>query len=154
MRKAIKRGLLIGLLAALLLGCVPAQAENALEASIVLSAYAGEAKTVAIPEEIQGLPVVATGDGCFAESNVRDVTLPEMVEFIDAYAFWQCPLEVIHGMESVRHLGDGAFSDARIIDLYWGGRFCPVSQCLIFCAGSYAEAYAAENDIPHTQAEP
>ena len=42
---------------------------------------------MAIPEEIQGLPVVATGDGCFAESNVRDVTLPEMVEFIDAYAF-------------------------------------------------------------------
>ena len=88
MRKAIKRELLIGLLAALLLGCVPAQAENALEASIVLSAYAGEAKTVAIPEGIQGLPVVATGDGCFAKSNVRDATLPEMVEFIDAYAFW------------------------------------------------------------------
>lgn len=63
MRKAIKRELLIGLLTALLLGCVPAQAKNAFEASIVLSAYAGEAETVAIPEEIQGLPVVVIGDG-------------------------------------------------------------------------------------------
>ncbi len=143
------------MLTALLLGCVPAQAENALEASTVPSAYAGEAETVAIPEGIQGLPLVATGDGCFAESNVRDVTLPETVEFIGAYAVWQCPLTVIHGTESVMHLGDGAFSDARIIGLYWGGRFCPVSHlCLIVCAGSYAEAYATENDIPHIQAAP
>ena len=51
-RKAMKRGLLIGLLAALLLGCVPARTENALKASIVLSSYAGEAETVAIPAEI------------------------------------------------------------------------------------------------------
>ena len=62
MRKAIKRELLIGLLTALLLGCVPAQAENAFEASIVLFAYAGEAETVAIPEGIQGLPVFAIDD--------------------------------------------------------------------------------------------
>ena len=67
---------------------MPAQAENALEASIVLSIYAGEAETVAIPEEIQGLPLVATGDGCFTESNVRDMALPETVEFIGAYAAW------------------------------------------------------------------
>ena len=87
MRKVIKRGLLIGLLTALLLGCVPAQAKDAFEASIVLSAYAGETETVAIPEEIQGLPVVATGDGCIAKSNMRDVTLPETVEFIGAHAF-------------------------------------------------------------------
>jgi len=38
---------LIGFLAALLLGCVPARTENALKASIVLSSYAGEAETVA-----------------------------------------------------------------------------------------------------------
>ena len=30
---------------------------------------------------------------------------------------------------------------------------CP-NLCLIVCAGSYAEAYATENDIPHIQAEP
>ena len=79
--------MLICLLAALLLGCVPARAENAFEASIVLSAYAGEAETLAIPEGIQGLPVVATSDGCIAKSNVRDVTLPETVESIGAHAF-------------------------------------------------------------------
>ena len=84
----MKRGLLIGLLAALLLGCVPARTENALEASIVLSAYAGEAETVALPEEIQGLPAVAIGDGCFAKSTVRDVTLPETVEFIGEHTVW------------------------------------------------------------------
>lgn len=81
----MKRGLLIGLLAALLLGCVPARTENALKASIVLSSYAGEAETVAIPEEIQGLPAVAIGDGCFAKSNVHDATLPKTVEFIGEY---------------------------------------------------------------------
>lgn len=76
------------MLAALPLGCVPARAEDAFKASIVLSIYTGEAETVAIPEEIQGLPVVATGDGCIAKSNVRDVTLPETVESIGAHAFW------------------------------------------------------------------
>ena len=41
MRKAIKRELLIGLLAALLPGCVPAQSENAFEATIFYAeAYA------------------------------------------------------------------------------------------------------------------
>ena len=84
----MKRGLLIGMLAALLLGCVPARTENAFEASIVLSAYAGEAETVAIPEEIQGLPAVAIGDGCFAKSNVRDATLPKTVEFIGEHTVW------------------------------------------------------------------
>ena len=84
----MKRGLLIGFLAALLLGCVPARTENAFEASIVLSSYAGEAETVAIPAEIQGLPAVAIGDGCFAKSNVRDVTLPETVEFIGEHTVW------------------------------------------------------------------
>ena len=84
----MKRGLLIGMLAALLLGCVPARTENAFEASSVLSAYAGEAETVAIPEEIQGLPAVAIGDGCFAKSNVRDVTLPKTVEFIGEHTVW------------------------------------------------------------------
>ncbi len=79
---------MIGFLAALLLGCVPARTENAFEASIVLSSYAGEAETVAIPEEIQGLPAVAIGDGCFAKSNVRDVTLPETVEFIGEHTVW------------------------------------------------------------------
>ena len=78
----MKRGLLIGLLAALLLGCVPARTENALEASIVLSAYAGEAETVAIPEEIQGLPAVAIGDGCFARvgSDSASATEAETVK--------------------------------------------------------------------------
>jgi len=39
--KAIKRGVLICLLAALLLGCMPAQSENAFEASIFYAeAYA------------------------------------------------------------------------------------------------------------------
>ena len=43
---------------------------------------------MAIPEEIQGLPAVAIGDGCFAKSNVRDVTLPETVEFIGEHTVW------------------------------------------------------------------
>lgn len=46
----MKRGLLIGFLAALLLGCVPARTENALKASIVLSSYAGEDAIALCPE--------------------------------------------------------------------------------------------------------
>ena len=62
---------------------------------------------------------------------------------------------MIHGTESVTHLGDGAFSGTRIASLYWEDAFalCP-NLCLIVCAGSYAEAYATENDIPHIQAAP
>ena len=50
MTKALQRGLLIGLLAALLPGCVPAQSENAFEASIVLFAYVGEDTFALCPE--------------------------------------------------------------------------------------------------------
>ena len=48
--KALQRGLLIGLLAALLPGCVPVQSENAFEASIVLFACAGEDAIALCPE--------------------------------------------------------------------------------------------------------
>lgn len=42
---------------------------------------------------------------------------------------------------SLAYIGEDAFA------------LCP-NLCLIVCAGSYAEAYATENDIPHIQAAP
>jgi len=62
---------------------------------------------------------------------------------------------VIHGTESITHLAT-ALSPAPVSLAYIGEdtfALCP-NLCLIVCAGSYAEAYAAENDIPHIQAEP
>lgn len=98
----MKRGLLIGLLAALLLCCVPARTENAFEASIVLSSYAGEAETVAIPEEIQGLPQSPSATAALRNPMCSDVTLPETVEFIGEHTVWMMPADgdSRHGKQS------------------------------------------------------
>lgn len=89
----MKKSLLWMIALILLLAAFHGIAEDAYEAAAMLSAYTGNEEIATVPAELQGLPVTAIGDGCFAETGVHDLTLPDTVTSIGEYAFWLCPLK-------------------------------------------------------------
>ena len=82
------------------------------EGGLTLTAYTGSASEPEIPAEIDGKPVTAIGDSCFAGNLFLErIHVPEGVTRIGNYAFECCSvLKKIYLPDSVRSIGDGAFS--------------------------------------------
>lgn len=58
---------------------------------VVITRYTGSEKDVVIPDEIDGVPVVAIGNGAFSGSRVTEtVVLPASVRRVEANAFREC----------------------------------------------------------------
>ena len=56
-----------------------------------LERYLGDSETVVIPDEVDGCAVSSISDGAFCKnSRVKNVIIPESVEFIGEYAFAWC----------------------------------------------------------------
>lgn len=121
---------------------------------VTITRYAGEAtaEAITVPDEINGNPVTAIGDGAFITLNATSITLPktitkigmmaflgstdavinlaelENLTYIGAYAFVDTALSgnlVIP--ESVTDIGAGAFSMTDITSLHLGKNVKPVS---------------------------
>lgn len=121
---------------------------------VTITRYAGEAtaEAITVPDEINGNPVTAIGDGAFVTLNAISITLPktitkigmmaflgstdavinlaelENLTYIGAYAFVDTALSgnlVIP--ESVTDIGAGAFSMTDITSLHLGKNVKPVS---------------------------
>ncbi len=60
------------------------------EDGVMLSRYVGEDKVVVIPETLDGRTVLAIGAGCFADTGVRAVQVPDGVRYIEKSAFADC----------------------------------------------------------------
>ncbi len=68
-------------------------------------------KTVVVPDEINGYPVIAIENEAFLNACVTEVILPETIKFIDSSAFWECIyLEKINFPQSLKYIGLNAFS--------------------------------------------
>lgn len=93
--------------------------------------YVGKRKKVIIP---QGVTTI--GDWALGESNITEVTIPKSVKTIEDNAFIYCnKLTRIHIPENVTTIGKCAFEECEKLTVH-----AP--------AGSYAEQYAKENNIP------
>ena len=76
--------------------------------------YAGiELLDVIIPSEIEGRPVTGIGEDAFkACKNIKSVTIPSSITYINAYAFFDCDyITSIVIPESVKTIGMGAFEN-------------------------------------------
>ena len=75
-----------------------------------ITAYWGYAEAVQIPAELGGKPVTRIGERAFEYFTFANVTIPDGVTDIGAYAFFTCDsLESVAIPDSVTGLGDNAF---------------------------------------------
>jgi hypothetical protein len=129
----------------------------------VLLKYNGEEKNVVVPSEVSGVTVQEISDTVFCESDVTSVELPSSVTSVWWYAFEDClslknvklstgmtklvdvfsgctALEKVYIPSNITTINANIFKDCPNVTIYGE-------------AGSAAETYANENDIPFETAE-
>ena len=106
---------------------------------ITITKYTGSQTNVRIPEQIDGLPVLKIGKEAFADTKVKNVTLPSVCEAIDWFAFYGCyALSGIYLSEATTSIGYGAFEGcSKSLTIY-----CP--------SDSYAQKYAKSFGIAYS----
>lgn len=78
--------------------------------------YIGDEKVVKIPEEYKGLPVVAIDAYAFSgRDRLETIYIPESVEDIGEYAFFQCNKLLDATIPGVKSLGDKAFAGCEYL---------------------------------------
>jgi hypothetical protein len=79
------------------------------EKLIAITGYNGTAKTVVIPSRINGIPVRKIADNAFKLKLLVEVTIPEGIEIIGAWAFSGNKLKTVKIPSSVRVIAPSAF---------------------------------------------
>lgn len=109
------------------------------ESEAYIDDYGGDEKKVEIPEEVWGRKVTQISWGCFDESSIEEVIIPETVteiegafhdcknlkqialpsqlEVIDNFAFRGSGIESIVLPESVKEIGKYAFKDSKVKEI-------------------------------------
>ena len=79
---------------------------------ITLTKYMGRKTDVVVPTELDGLPVTEIGAGCFAETSVVSVTVPDSILVIESGAFSKCAaLTSVTLPEEMLYLGSQVFAE-------------------------------------------
>lgn len=79
---------------------------------ITLTKYMGNKTDVVVPTELDGLPVTEIGAGCFAETSVVSVTVPDSILVIESGAFSKCAaLTSVTLPEEMLYLGSQVFAE-------------------------------------------
>jgi len=85
---------------------------------ITITGYSGDAKTLSIPQTIDGLTVVAIGREAFKDSALQEVTIPDTVKTIDWFAFYGCrALQSIVIPTSVTKIEYGVFDGCNMLTI-------------------------------------
>lgn len=71
-------------------GSSSALAPNFISSGIMITAYKGDAKTVTIPEKIDGKYVIAIGEGSFVDKSLTELVLGRRISKIEDGAFRGC----------------------------------------------------------------
>ena len=86
------------------------------EGGVRIAALQEKAFSVTIPREIEGMPVVALGNGCFAgQETLEEIILPDTLREVGSFAFAGCrALRVLNLPDSVEVLGSHMIQDTAI----------------------------------------
>ena len=102
----------------------------------VITGFSGASTLVSIPATLDGHPVIAIGERAFEGQNVAAVVLPESLESIGWFAFYNCAsLMDVTIPATVTSIGYAVFDGCPNVTL-----ICPKD--------SYAAQYAASYGIP------
>ena len=97
----------------------------------VLTSYLGDDVDVVVPAAVDGYLVIGLADRTFANCNVRSVTLPDTVEKLGWFTFYECAkLEKVVLPGGLSVIGYASFDG------------CSPALCLYVKSGSYAEQFA------------
>lgn len=100
---------------------------------IELTYYRGTNNTVVIPSEIDGCKVVGL-KGTFSHKSVKNVVVPEGVEYIDIYTFRKCSGLSVSLPSTLKYIGNDAFVNCNISEINFPEGIQAIEQ--------YAFAYA------------
>jgi hypothetical protein len=84
---------------------------------LVITGYSGNDKAVAIPSKINGVSVVAIGNGAFRGTQVTAVTIPNSVTSIEPRAFYNTPLTNVTIGNGVITIKDHAFRGTQLTSI-------------------------------------
>jgi hypothetical protein len=84
--------------------------------SVLITKYIGNSETVGVPAKIQGKPVFGIGDKAFSNnSNIKEIVLPETLEFIGWQAFSGCKnLSKLNMHQSLKIISGAAFEGTAL----------------------------------------
>lgn len=157
--KGIKKFLSLTLCIALLLSAIPL-AVSAANASgdyyytveggkATITAYTNTIdEEVNIPSTIDGYPVIAIGDGAFAnKSEITKITIPEGVLSIGNYAFAACKkLGSVILADSISHIGESAFYNCPLNSITLPKNLTIIpAECFADCHG--LQAVELQNNV-------
>ncbi|MDR2143276.1 MAG: leucine-rich repeat domain-containing protein, partial [Treponema sp.] len=89
--------------------------------SITIKKSKGTAKTLVIPDAINGMPVTVIGDRAFTRRDLTELTIPDSVTIIGEGAFSFNRLTSVRIGSGVTSIGRGAFMGNRLADVTIGG---------------------------------
>jgi hypothetical protein len=89
---------------------------------------AGTARTLVIPETIDGKRVTAIGDGVFANKGLVEVTIPGSVTSIGEGAFSFNSLSAVSTGDSVVSIGRGAFTANKLASVTFGNALTAIGK--------------------------
>ena len=106
------------------------------EGKATITGFEGTAKFLNLPDTLDGYPVVAIGERAFEGKELTAVVLPEGLETIEWFAFYNCAsLSEVSLPASLSLIGHAVFDGCPNVTLC-----CP--------AGSYAAQYAQSYGLP------
>ncbi len=132
------------------------------DSTVRLESYNGADTQIIVPGTLEGRTVSSVGV-CFARnSTITHVTLPEGMTDVTPMAFYNCTaLENVQLPDNLTSIGQNAFTRCDSLrEIYVPASVTEIGDfsfasvvTLLVTPGSYAEAYAKENNLPHQLVE-
>jgi hypothetical protein len=114
---------------------------------IIINRYIGTSAKVRIPAFIDGMPVELIGEGAFRDTAITHVQLPESVNWISGYAFFNCPeLAEINIPSVVTRIGDSAFSETGLTSITLPERLNSLGMYVFNGSSSLKNIFISENN--------
>ena len=108
----------------------------------ILTSYLGDKTDVVVPAAVDGHLVIGLADRTFENSNVKSITLPDTIEKIGWFTFYQCEnLEKIVLPRRLSSIGYASFDG------------CAPALCLYVKTGSYAQQFANSFGLRYEESE-
>jgi RNA polymerase sigma factor (sigma-70 family) len=114
---------------------------------VMIIKYIGTATRVRVPAFIEGMPVESIYEGAFRDTAITHVHLPESVNWIDGYAFFNCPeLVEINIPNAVTRIGDAAFSETGLTSIILPERLNSLGLYALSVGESLESIYIPESN--------